>query len=37
MEQEGEIDADEARRWKAGIYGLMQLWGLEVDFVSPEQ
>ena len=28
-----EIDADEARRWKEGIYGLMLLWGLEPDEV----
>ena len=35
MEQQGELGADEARRWKEGIYGLMRLWGLEVgDLLS---
>ena len=29
MEQCGEIEADDARCWKEGIYGLMVLWGLE--------
>ncbi len=33
MEECGEIDAGEARRWKEGIYGLMVLWGLEPDEV----
>ncbi len=33
MEEWGEIEADEARRWKEGIYGLMVLWGLEPDEV----
>ena len=33
MEEWGEIEADEARRWKEGIYGLMVLWGLEADEV----
>jgi hypothetical protein len=31
MEQQGEIEPEEARRWKEGIYGLMQLWGLGAD------
>jgi len=31
MELQGEIDAEEAHRWKEGIYGLMQLWELEAD------
>ena len=31
MEQQGEINREEAQRWKEGIYGLMQLWGLEAD------
>jgi hypothetical protein len=31
MAQQGEINPEEARRWKEGIYGLMQLWGLEAD------
>ena len=31
MEQSGEIEAVETRRWKEGIYGLMVLWGLEPD------
>ena len=29
MEECGEIEPDEAQRWKEGIYGLMILWGLE--------
>ena len=33
MEESGEIEADEARLWKEGIYGLMVLWGLEPDEV----
>ncbi len=33
MEECGEIDTDEARWWKEGIYGLMVLWGLEPDEV----
>ena len=33
MEESGEIEADEARRWKEGIYGLMVLWRLEPDEV----
>ena len=33
MEDCGEIEAGEARRWKEGIYGLMVLWGLEPDEV----
>ena len=33
MEERGEIEAVEARRWKDGIYGLMVLWGLEPDEV----
>jgi hypothetical protein len=33
MEERGEIDTDEALRWKKGIYGLMVLWGLEPDGV----
>ena len=28
-----EIEPDEARLWKEGIYGLMVLWGLEPDEV----
>ena len=31
MEQCGEADAEEARRWKHGIFGLMDRWGLEPD------
>ena len=27
MEECGEMEAGEARRWKEGIYGLMLLWG----------
>ncbi len=26
MEECGEIEAGEAKRWKEGIYGLMLLW-----------
>ncbi len=33
MEECGEMEAGEARRWKEGIYGLMLLWGLEPDEV----
>ncbi len=33
MERMGEMSADEAVRWKHGIYGLMMLWGLEPDDV----
>ncbi len=33
MEQRGEMEAGEARRWKEGIYGLMVLCGLEPDEV----
>ena len=29
MERMGEMSADEAVRWKHGIFGLMDLWGLE--------
>jgi len=29
MEECGEIEADEARQWKDGVYSLMVLWGLE--------
>ncbi len=31
MEECGEIEAGEERRWKEGIYGLMVLWRLEPD------
>ena len=37
MEERGEIEADEARRWKEGIYGLMVLWGLEPGEVTGAQ
>ncbi len=33
MEECGEIETNEARRWKHGIYGLMVLWGLELGEV----
>ena len=33
MEQCGEADAHEAKRWKDGIFGLMELWELEPDHV----
>ena len=37
MERRGEIDAAEAHRWKDGILGLMERWGLETDDrLSPE-
>ncbi len=29
LEQAGEMAAEDAVRWKHGIYGLMMLWGLE--------
>ncbi len=31
MERMGEMSADEAVRWKHGMYGLMMLCGLEPD------
>ena len=31
LEQAGEMAADDAVRWKHGIYGLMMLWELEPD------
>ena len=31
LEQAGEMAADDAVRWKHGIFGLMALWGLEPD------
>jgi len=31
MERMGEMPADEAVRWKRGIFELMELWGLEAD------
>jgi len=34
MEECDEIEADEARLWKEGIYGLMVLWGLEQTDVA---
>ena len=37
MEECGEMEADEARRWKEGIYGLMVLWKLEPDEIIGEQ
>ena len=33
LEQAGEMEAGEAQRWKVGIFGLMQRWGLEPDDV----
>ena len=33
MEECGEIETDEAHRWKEGLYGLMVLWELEPDEV----
>ncbi len=35
LEQSGEIAASEAARWKDGIFGLMDLWGLEPDDLVP--
>jgi hypothetical protein len=34
MERAGEIRAEEALRWKHGIFGLMELWGLEEGDVA---
>ena len=31
LEQAGDMTAEDAVRWKQGIYGLMELWGLEPD------
>ena len=33
MERSGEMELDEANRWKEGIFGLMLRWGLEPDQV----
>lgn len=33
LEQLGDLDAGETRRWKHAIFGLMVLWGLEPDDV----
>ena len=33
MEQHGKMSSEEAKRWKEGIFGLMDLWGLEPDGV----
>ena len=33
MERAGEMGGVEAQRGKRGIFGLMQLWGLEADEV----
>jgi hypothetical protein len=33
MERHGRMTPAEARRWKDGVYGLMELWGLEPDEV----
>jgi hypothetical protein len=30
MERMREMPPDEALRWKHGIFGLMELWGLEL-------
>ncbi len=36
LEQAGEMAAEDAVRWKHGIYGLMMLWGLEPeDLIAP--
>ena len=34
MERMGEMTTDEAVRWKHGIFGLMELWGLEPEELS---
>ncbi len=31
LEQAGEMAAEDATRWKHGIYGLMVVWNLEPD------
>ena len=31
LDQAGEMAAEDATRWKHGIYGLMMLWELEPD------
>ena len=31
LERAGEMPAEDAVRWKHGIFGLMELWGLEPD------
>ena len=33
LELAGEMAAEDAVRWKHGVYGLMMLWGLEPDVV----
>ena len=34
MERAGEKGGVEAQRWKRGIFGLMELWGLEPNEVA---
>jgi hypothetical protein len=31
LEQTGEMAAEDAVRWKHGIFGLMERWGLEAE------
>ena len=31
MERKGEISPEESSSWKHGIFGLMELWGLEAN------
>ena len=33
LEQAGEMAAEDAVRWKHGIFGLMMLWGVEAENV----
>jgi hypothetical protein len=35
MERKGEMSAEEATRWKQGIYGLMALWAVDPDSLKP--
>ncbi len=36
MEEVGEMPPQEAKRWKDGIFGLMERWGLRPDdLVTP--
>jgi hypothetical protein len=35
LEQAGEMAAEDAVRWKHGIFRLMMLWGLEPDDLVP--
>ena len=35
LEQAGEMDSDEAKRWREGIFELMLRWKLEPSHLTP--